>query len=278
MTERYDEDDLLRPDEIAEEERAEVAFDDVEIVGPFLREELDAELEAQDWTAFATGVLDGIEAEEAAPALGAALREEVAEAVAAREGAWADFHQSVMARVEAEAATETVTVAELLTEETEAELLRRDGEWDAFAARVFEAVDAEERALEQAPLEAQAVALLKDEIEGEVDALDPHFAGPFAAQIEKEIFKSAQVPESAATRLWNWVKQMFAPEQGAYGWVAAAAAVLLVFGVTRLPETGPTPVPGESLAGRVTVEQVSFAGDVTVLPDDGLTVVWLSET
>ncbi|CAN0599048.1 unnamed protein product, partial [Laminaria digitata] len=82
--------------------------------------------------------MHGLEAEHAAPAIGAALRERVQEAVAAREGDWDEFGAGVMARLPAE----SVTVSELLTEAMDVELASREGEWNAFGARVFEAVDA----------------------------------------------------------------------------------------------------------------------------------------
>lgn len=244
-------------------------------VGALLRQDSAEAERGLDWAAFGQGIMDGIEAEEAAPALGAALRERVLEEVAAREGDWDKFSQGVMAQLPAQ----TVTVAELLSEATEAELTSRDGEWSAFRARIFEAVDAEARAAAGAPLEAQAVLQLKGEVAAEVEALSPGFGETFKKEVESEIFKSAQTPTPWWTSAWTRLRAWMFPEGGmSPGWAAAGMAAVLLVVVTGLPRS-PDPKPGQIAPpvalGAVAIEQISFEGDVTVMPEEGITVVWL---
>ncbi len=241
-------------------------------VAPVLRAEALNEEASLDWAVFSQGIMDGIEAEEAQPVIAEALREQASEAVAAREGQWDQFSAGVMATL----APETVTVAELLSEETEAELAARDGEWTAFSARVFEAVDAEERLAEQAPLGAQAVLQMKAEVGAEVEALSPKFGEAFKQEVEKEIFRSAQQPEPWWTQAWSWIQETLQGGMGPGLMAAGAAAVLLIM-VTGLPQ-GEQPVPQIAAAGpsgEVAVQQISFEGDVTVMSEEGVTVVWL---
>lgn len=253
---------------------AEVSMADTAMseVRPLLRAEALDEQGGLDWAAFSQGIMDGIEAEEAQPAIAAALREQASEAVAAREGQWDQFSAGVMASLPAE----TVTVAELLGEETEAELATRDGEWNAFSARVFEAVDAEERLADKAPLEAQAILQMKSEVGAEVEALSPKFGEDFKRGVEKEIFRSAQQPESWWSQAWSWVQETLQGGMGP-GFMAAAAAAVVLIMVTGLPD-GEQSVPQIAAAGpsgQVAVQQISFEGDVTVMPEEGVTVVWL---
>lgn len=265
----------LRADAPSAEELADARmFDDpaYELAGTFLREDTEAALAQVDFSDFAQGVWDGLDAEALAPEVAAALREEVAEAVAAREGAWADFAAGVMAALPAE----TVTVAELLTEETEAALAARDGEWQAFTARVFEAVDAETRSLARGTVDEQAVHLLRAEVEDEVEALGPRFDARFSVEVDREIFKAGQGPAPWWKKAWDWLHGALQPGHG-LGWAAAAAAVVLLVVATGLPPSPDPTLPSGALAGTVTVEQLSFEGNVTVLPDEGLTVVWLSD-
>lgn len=266
---------VLRVDEATPEELADAALFETEAFAPALRAAFDEEIEAQDWSAFAAGVDDAIDGEALAPAVSAALREQVEEAVAAREGDWAGFTESVLAELPAQ----TVTVAELLTASTEAELDARDGEWRAFSARVFEAIDAEQAEAARSPLEAQAVLALKAEVESEVEAMAPSFGEAFKKDVERQIFKSAQQPDPWWTRAWAWVREMTNLE-GGYGLAAAAATAIVLVAVTGLPPTPDAPsMPPASVAlnGQVAVEQLSFEGDVTVMPEDGLTIVWLDD-
>jgi hypothetical protein len=164
------------------------------------------------------------------------------------------------------------TVAELLTEATEHELARRDGDWDAFTASVFRKMDAEEVATQRADLEAQAVSLFKQEIDVELSEMSPKFEEAFRESIEKRIFQSAIEAPSWSVRAKAWFQSLARP-QLAVGWAGAAAAVvLLVAGVGSMQSTGKL---DELATGNVSVQQISFEGDVTVLPDDGVTVIWL---
>lgn len=163
------------------------------------------------------------------------------------------------------------TVAELLTESTQDELARRDGEWDAFTASVFRKLDEEAVATQRADLEAQAISLFKQEIDVELSEMGPQFEEAFRESIEKRIFKSA-IEQSWTARVKAWFEA--ARPQLAFGWAGAAAAVLLlVVGIGSMESRSSLQEKLES--GQVSVQQISFEGDVTVLPDDGVTVIWL---
>ena len=167
--------------------------------------------------------------------------------------------------------THEATVAELLTESTDRELARRDGEWNAFTASVFRKLDEEAHAIERADLEAQAIGLFKQEIDLEMSEVAPRFEEAFRDSVEKRIFRSAIEPSWRA-RGKAWLERL-RPAMG-LGWAtAAAAAVALVLAVGSLDDAA---IMEDGLAGgRVSVERISFEGDVTVLPDDGVTVIWL---
>ena len=167
--------------------------------------------------------------------------------------------------------TYEATVAELLTETTERELARRDGEWDAFTASVFRQLDEEAVATRRADLEAQAIDLFKQEIDLELSEMAPRFEEAFKETVEKRIFQSA-IEQSWTARLKAWFEQ--ARPQLTLGWASAAAAVvLMVLAVGSMQGTGE--LDDELVAGRVSVQRISFEGDVTVLPDDGVTIIWL---
>ena len=163
------------------------------------------------------------------------------------------------------------TVAELLTETTQDELARRDGEWNAFTASVFRKLDEEAVATQRADLEAQAITLFKQELDVELSEMAPKFEEAFRESIEKRIFQSA-IEQSWVARVKAWFEQ--ARPQLAFGWAGAAAAVvLLVVGIGSMQS--PTSLEEKLATGQVSVKQISFEGDVTVLPDDGVTVIWL---
>lgn len=163
------------------------------------------------------------------------------------------------------------TVAELLTESTEEELARRDGEWNAFTSAVFRRMDEEALATERADLEARALDLFKQEIDLELSDLAPRFEEVFRDSVEKRIFQSA-IEQSWTARAKAWLER-FRP-QLALGWAGAAAAiVMLVVAVGSVEEPGR--VQDKLASGHVAVQRISFEGDVTVLPDDGVTVIWL---
>lgn len=163
------------------------------------------------------------------------------------------------------------TVAELLSESTDQELSRREGEWDAFTASVFRKLDEEALATQRADLEAQAISMFKQEIDVELSEMSPHFEEAFRESIEKRIFQSA-IEQSWTARVKAWFEN--ARPQLAFGWAGAAAAVvLLVVGIGSMQST--TPLEEKLASGQVSVQRISFEGDVTVLPDDGVTVIWL---
>jgi hypothetical protein len=164
------------------------------------------------------------------------------------------------------------TVGELLGETTERELSRRDGEWDAFTSSVFRKIDEEAVAAERADLEAQAIHLFKQEMDVELSEMAPRFEETFRESVEKKIFQSA-IEQRWTARFKAWLQQA-RPQGLSLAWAsAAAAAVLMVVAVGSMQGGGQLE---EKLAsGHVSVQRISFEGDVTVLPDDGVTVIWL---
>lgn len=168
-----------------------------------------------------------------------------------------------------------VTAGELLREQTAEELDRRDGEWDAFTAGVFRSLDQEETATARCELEDQAVALLKQEVDAELFQMAPRFEEAFKESVEKRIFQSAIEP-TIKGRLKRWLDKM-RPEHGfGFGWAAAAAAAVALVVMVGPLDTERAPKIGPQLArGQVSVERISFDGDVTVLPEEGVTIIWL---
>ena len=81
----------------------------------------------------------------------------------------------------------------------------------------------------------------------------------------------AAIEQSFPQRVKAWFEN--ARPQFGLGWAsAAAAAILMVVAVGSIQDTGQLE---ERPSGYVSVERISFEGDVTVLPDDGVTIIWL---
>lgn len=170
-----------------------------------------------------------------------------------------------------------VTVGELLREETKEELDRRDGAWDAFTAGVFRSLDTDETATARAELEDQAVALLKQEVDVEVSEMAPRFEEAFRESVEKRIFRSAIEP-TMKDRLKGWLQKLRPDRSFGFGlgWAGAAAAAIALVVMTGPFDAERAPQVEEQLArGQVSVERISFDGDVSVLPEEGVTIIWL---
>lgn len=169
----------------------------------------------------------------------------------------------------------TVTVGELLRESTSEELSRRDGEWNAFTSAVFRQLDQEDLGHARASLEDQAIDLFKAGIEAELTASAPRFEEAFREEVEQRIFQSAKEP-SLWQKLQASMKALLRPSPMFRMAVAGAGA----FGIMMVAVVNRTPDPeviAEALPGEVSVESIGFQGTVTVVPQQGATVIWLSD-
>lgn len=167
----------------------------------------------------------------------------------------------------------TVTVGELLRESTAEELSRRDGEWNAFTSAVFRQLDQEDLGHARASLEEQAIDLFKAGIEAELTASAPRFEEAFREEVEQRIFQSAKEP-TFWQKLQTSVKALLRPvPMFRVAGAAAAFGVMMIAVVSRTPDPE---VIAEALPGEVSVESIGFEGTVTVVPQQGVTVIWLS--
>lgn len=165
----------------------------------------------------------------------------------------------------------------LLREEAEAELNKREGEWDAFTASVFRRVDNEDLALERMSLEDRAIGLMKAEVDGELSEMLPRFDRAFQKEVEQRIWRAAREQPTFGERVSNWwssFREKMMPRT--MGFAAAAAAAALVFAVWPGPSADVVPL-AVAPEGTVSVERVSFEGTVTVMEEGGITVVWLAD-
>ncbi len=196
------------------------------------------------------------------------LREDHAEALAAFEARSSDFADGFALRWAEDEETGGETVGDLLRAEVDAEVASKDGTWSAFAQQVLIAIDhaGSERTA------ATAVAALREDVEAELDAMAPRFDRAFREDVERRIFRSAREPRSwwapIADRLRAWLQ----PSPGLGLAVAAAAAVAIIV----IPPSS-TPPSSDAESGRVSISAVRFEGDVTVMPADGIAVVWVTD-
>jgi hypothetical protein len=203
---------------------------------------------------------------------------------------WSAFTEGVLARLDDAPAAASrdllgagddarragVPVGELLREAHARELERMDGRWSAFAAQIQDQLEAPSP---EGDLEAQAVALLRADVDDELRELAPAFEEAFKEEVDRRIFVRGRSPKPWLDRLRSWVRERSAAARAGWGLglaAAAAAAALVV-----VPRGGPRPDPmagaRAELRGEVSVDAVSFEGDVMMIPDDGVTVMVLSD-
>ena len=167
----------------------------------------------------------------------------------------------------------------LLREEVEGELEKRDGQWSAFTAQVFRRVDQAELAAERMSLEERAIDMMRAEVDGELAEMMPRFDRAFKDGIEQRIWDAAREQPSLGARISEWLsswKKMLAPRPLGLAMAAAAAIVVAVtFNPLGVQNGGEEVAIGNS--GSVSVDRVDFEGTVTVMSEDGLTVVWLAD-
>lgn len=211
------------------------------------------------------------------------LRRETTELVSERSSDWPSFSESVMARVTRAPALESsdvlapeaegVSIRELLLDERSQEMARMEGKWTAFAAQIM--ADLDRRASDE--LDAQAVDLLRAEVDREMHVRSPDFEEHFKHEVDRRIFNRGRAGPSLWERLQGWWA-----EHTAYGWglgATAAAAAVLVVAMPRTPGVVGPGTESESaahLSGEVLIDAIAFEGDVIMYPDEGVTVVLLS--
>lgn len=163
----------------------------------------------------------------------------------------------------------------LLREEVDAELSKRDGEWNAFTARVFRTIDQASIVEQRMSLEERAIEVMRAQVDGELAEMTPRFEREFKLGIEQKVWRAAREKPTLGARVSEWVsswKKMLAPRPIGFA-MAAAAAVAIAVAYNPLPAV---PNAGD-VGARVSVDRVSFEGTVTVMAEDGMTVMWLAD-
>ena len=291
---------------------------DEDFVGTLLREAaFDAPLDWEQFASGVMAGLDGdgspepervlrvdeVDAEEAAdadwvdglpPVWASALRGISRRELAAVEDRFAGFAAAVSRRLDRPVVPDpdhARSVGELLRTDARAELGRREGDWTAFGAQLAARLDREVRAEQARPLEERAFTALKREVDRELGAVAPRFEGDFRAAVDARVrevgppgrsgwSRASQGDPGPGRRFWRSVvravrRAVSLEDRGLGVAAAAAAAALLVVWVTS---SGPAPGRPVPLTGTVRVEEVTFQGSVAVMPEDGVTVVFLSDT
>lgn len=169
---------------------------------------------------------------------------------------------------------------DLLRESMEEELRRRDGEWSAFSAQVDAKIATSLRAEQRLAPDARAIAGLKGQVESELADLEPRFEGAFLAGIERRIWRSAIERPSSLARVRAWIDERRHRRGVRFALATAfAGGLAIALAVADSPRSlGPAGGRGGvGQEGAVEVERVSFEGTVTVMPEDGMTVLWLAD-
>lgn len=203
------------------------------------------------------------------------LGADVADALGTRSAAeWTGFTEAVMARLDA--AVEPgldplrpdagVSIESLLRSETASELARMEGRWLAFRTQILHQVGT----AAGSSLDQQAVDLLRADVDDEVHAMSPVFEGPFEAGVDRRL----RTPE--APSWWSRLKSRLSLPVWSAGFGLAGAAAALLFALEGPGTPDPVGVPVEAEAS-VSVDSVSFDGDIMVVPDGEVTIVILSE-
>lgn len=204
---------------------------------------------------------------------------------------WSAFRAGVM---EGLVVRSELTVAELLREERTMELERLDGSWTAFSAQLDKRLNEATR-LRVAPraspqllpswieawfrprrsegLDPEAIDFLRTDVEDEVRDMAPAFEERFGAEVERKIEVRGARAESLGERLWAQIQKLGVLPRTGVGFGLAAAAAALVVVMTNSPAGDPEKI---LLSGQVSVDSMSFEGDVMMIPSEGVTVVVLS--
>ena len=209
-------------------------------LGEYLKQELDEELEARDFSSFTSEVLQKVEAEVEASLL------------------------------------EPFAAASALQAEVRAELESRSHHWSAFTTGVLREIGHEARAEARQPLVERAVGELQRNVETELDQVEPQFERRFQREVARRI---ETAPPSLWERLSAQFSRYLEGWRSGAGLMAAVAAVfLLIIAAPRFePIADRVTVPAED-RGSVLVREVNFEGRVMVIEGEGVTFVYLSDS
>lgn len=217
----------------------------------------------------------------------AALRQASARELAAVASRFSEFPAAVWDRLDRPLDTKRSPAPEfseslgtLLRADVSTELGRREGDWSAFAAQLDARLDRNHRREAERPLEERAIGALRDEVDRELSEVGPRLEGSFRRQVERRVEQPGPPADSWWSRVRALVRRTLSFDNSGLGLAAAAAAAMLLVVWVSIPgppsTSRPTGVePGPS--GTVRVEEVSFEGSVAVIPQEGVTVVFLSE-
>ena len=241
-------------------------------------------IEPAAWASFGAAVRSRIAAEveaelaEALPASEAAL-EAVAAEVDGR--AWSSFGAAVRSRisteVEAELSAPSAEAAQVRAD-LEAETASRAGQWSAFAASVSDQIRAAERVAARTPIEVRAIETLREDVAAELESVEPRFEKTFRREVEakRDAPAAPSFLDRAMGRMRGWLHQLSGPQRLTIGGLAAVAAASMMF-VAEPTLDHASDVVNALPSGAVSVDDVSFEGMVTVIENDGQTVIWLAD-
>ncbi|MBX2814314.1 MAG: hypothetical protein KTR25_21070 [Myxococcales bacterium] len=156
-------------------------------------------------------------------------------------------------------------VFSLLVDEHRAAVEAAPGEWSDFSQHAVE------RAMSPgAGAETWAVRTLRDEVEQRVERDTPIFEGPFRRVLEDRL-RQLETYEKPQPKPWF---RLLAPRRFGVGLAASMAMVVCLVVGSRLSERTSGYMP---LSGEVSVDTVDFEGDLVMIPEEGVTMVVLTE-
>ncbi len=207
------------------------------------------------------------------------LRADHAAAIADFEAQLDEFADGVALRWAEDADSSGPTLGDVMRAEVGDEMAGKKRVWSAFVHQVLAVIDRHQRRALAAGPEGIADGLgqaLRDEVDVELNAVAHRFDGDFRDGIERKIFRAARRSPPwwwrPRSRPSSWLPPSTpAFARPAFG-LAAAAIVALLWVVRPYPSSEP-----DAAAGTVSISAVRFGGSVTVMPDDGIAIVWVSE-
>ena len=180
--------------------------------------------------------------------------------------------------VSAEAMAQAFPIGDLLRQDMGAEIVRREGEWDAFTAGVSRRIASLLVSEGRMNAEERAVNQLREQVESEVHELAPRFEQEFGRGVEAKIFRAGRERRTFSdlfARLIESLGDAFELRKFAY---AAPVTLLLTVGLWMKFDTSSNVLGDRSVrSGSVAVQSMSFEGTVTLMNEDDQTVLWLDE-
>lgn len=209
--------------------------------------------------------------------LGEALKEEIEEELAARD--FSAFSADVLAKIDAEVEAslgEPLPGMQALREEIDEAVEDRRLHWSAFTQGVLRDIRQEAQAEARQPLADRAVAELRRDVETELERAEPQFERRFQREVLRKIDAP---PASLLDRVRAFFDGHLEGWRSGLGLIGAATAIfLLIIAAPRLenpPNQVVRPAPDR---GTVVVREVSFDGRVMVIEGEGVTFVYLSDS